>query len=94
MSANVTATIDSGSIKNVDINASAEITRSKLALETKQQSIKKESLRIFDSATNAVLPNAAAGDDLGFVARWEPTRTAYRPATQRPRASRRKRGSR
>lgn len=67
MSANVTATIDSGSIKNVDINASAEITRSKLALETKQQPINKESLRIFDSATNAVLPNAAAGDDLGFV---------------------------
>ena len=35
MGANVTSTLDSGSVRNVDINASAAITRSKLALETR-----------------------------------------------------------
>ena len=55
------------SIVNRHINSTAELGRGKLALESKKFNQDLESLRIFDSATNAVLPNAAASDDLGLI---------------------------
>lgn len=62
-----TSTIDNGEIKNVHVNASAGFERSKLALETKKFNIDLEQLRIHDSASNAVLPNSASGDDLALI---------------------------
>jgi len=63
----VSASIDSGEIKNVHVSGSAEIGRAKLALETLKYNVNLEDLRIFDSASNAVLPNTAASDDLGLI---------------------------
>ena len=62
-----TTTINAGDISNTEINAAAEIVRSKLALESKKFNIDLEQLRIHDSASNAVLPNTASGDDLALV---------------------------
>lgn len=62
-----TSTIDADTIKNVDINTGAAIARSKLALESKKLWLPLENLRIFDSSSNAVLPNSAAADDLGLI---------------------------
>ena len=67
MAANVSSSVDAGAIKNVDINASAAIDRSKLALDSKLYNVDLEQLRIFDSAANAVLPNTASSDDLGLI---------------------------
>jgi len=54
-------------VLNKHINSSAGIARSKLALESLKYNQDLESLRIFDSASNAVLPNTAASDDLGLI---------------------------
>ena len=62
-----TSTVDALSIVDGDISASAEIGRAKLALESKKFAQPLESLRIFDSSSNAVLPNTAATDDLGLI---------------------------
>lgn len=61
-----TTTINSGDIKNVHVNATAGIERSKLAQDGKKYLIPLEEWRIFDSASYAVLPNTAASDDLGL----------------------------
>jgi hypothetical protein len=62
-----TSIIDKLSIVNGDISATAEIGRAKFALESKKFAQPLESLRIFDSAANAVLPNSAAADDLALI---------------------------
>jgi len=62
-----TTTINSGDILNIHCNAAMELERSKLAQETKKYNVPLEDLRIFDSASNAVLPNTAASDDLGLI---------------------------
>ena len=60
-------TIDPDHITNVMCNSSMGLERSKLAQEVKKYNIPLEELRIFDSASNAVLPNTAATDDLGMI---------------------------
>ena len=67
MAGEVLSTLDLLSVKNRHAAADAEFERSKLALESKKFNQDLESLRIFDSATNAVLPNAATSDDLGLI---------------------------
>ena len=62
-----TTIINAGDITNTHVSASAAISRSKLAQEGKKFLVPFEEFRIFDSASNAVLPNTAATDDLGFV---------------------------
>jgi hypothetical protein len=62
-----TTTLDNNEIRNVHCNASMALERSKLALESKKYAIPLDSLRIFDSASNAVLPNTAASDDLALI---------------------------
>lgn len=62
-----TTTLLSGDILNQHINAAAGIERSKLAQDTKKYNIPLEDLRIFDSASNAVLPNTPGSDDLGLI---------------------------
>ena len=63
----VASDINNTSITNTHISATAAIVRAKLALESKKFNQDLESLRIFDSASNAVLPNTAATDDLGLI---------------------------
>ena len=67
MAGEVTSTILSDVILNKHINSAAAIVRSKLALESKKFWQPLESLRIWDSASNAVLPNTAASDDLAII---------------------------
>ena len=67
MANEVYTSINTDSILDKHINSSAGIARSKLALESKKFNQDLESLRIFDSASNAVLPNTAASDDLGLI---------------------------
>jgi len=67
MANEVSSSIITDSIYNKHVNSGAEIVRSKLALESKKYNQDLESLRIFDSASNAVLPNTAASDDLGLI---------------------------
>ena len=62
-----TTYLNSDEIKNVHCNSSMGLERSKLAQEGKKYNIPLEDLRIFDSASNAVLPNTAATDDLGLI---------------------------
>ena len=54
-------------IKNVHCNSAMALERSKLARESKKFNLELEQLRIHDSASNAVLPNTAAADDLGLI---------------------------
>ena len=54
-------------ILNVHCNSAMGLERSKLASEVKKYNIPLEQFRIFDSASNAVLPNAAVSDDLGLI---------------------------
>lgn len=63
----ITSTIDLLAIENKHVAAAAELGRAKLALESKKFNQPLESLRIWDSASNAVLPNTAATDDLGLI---------------------------
>lgn len=62
-----TTIFNSDEIENVHCKSSMALQRSKLAQESLKYNIPLEDLRIFDSATNAVLPNTAATDDLGLV---------------------------
>lgn len=62
-----TTTLLSGDVLNSHVNAAAGIERSKLAQETKKYNIPFEDLRIWDSGSNAVLPNTAGSDDLGLI---------------------------
>lgn len=64
--ATVTTVIPSGAISNSDISASAEIERSKLALESLKFNIPLEMLRVHD-AFQTNLPTTASSDDLGFI---------------------------
>lgn len=65
--ANFTGVIPAGTVNDNDIGASAGIQRSKLAAETKKYNILLNDLRIWNSASNAVLPQTASSDDLAFV---------------------------
>ena len=67
MAGEVTSSLNLLSVENKHVSETAEYARSKLALESKKIPIDLGSLRIFDSASNAVLPNTAASDDLGYV---------------------------
>ena len=67
MAGTVTSTIDALTVKDVDLATDAGVTRAKLALESKKFWQPLESLRIFDSSSNAVLPNTASSDDLGLI---------------------------
>jgi len=67
MAGEVSSSILTNSILNKHIKSGAEIGRDKLALESLKYNQDLESLRIFDSASNAVLPNTAATDDLGLI---------------------------
>ena len=62
-----TTTLLSGEILNVHCNSAMGLERSKLAQETKKYNIPFEDLRIWDSGSNAVLPNTASSDDLGLI---------------------------
>ena len=62
-----TTTILAGDVKDVHCNDSMDLQRSKLKQDSKKYNIPLEDLRIFDSASNAVLPNTAASDDLGLL---------------------------
>jgi len=62
-----TTTLLSGEILNVHCNSAMGLERSKLAQETKKYNIPFEDLRIFDSSSNAVLPNTASGSNLGLI---------------------------
>lgn len=58
-------TLAASSVTNATVSGSAEIARSKLALETKKFVIPLSDLRVWDAvATN--LPGTAAADDLAF----------------------------
>jgi hypothetical protein len=58
-------TLASGSVVNTTVSGSAEIARSKLALETKKYIIPLDSLRVWD-AIQTPLPGTASADDLAF----------------------------
>ena len=55
-----------GEILNQHLADNLDMPRAKLEIDEKKQIICMEEFRIFDSASNAVLPNAAAADDLGL----------------------------
>lgn len=63
--ANFTGVIPADTIKNVDCNTAMALTRSKLALESKQFALPLESWRVHD-AMGSLLPSAASADDLGL----------------------------
>lgn len=67
MAGEVTSSLNNSSVYNKHINAGAEISRSKMALESKKFPVDLATLRIWDSASNAVLPNTAGTDDLGLI---------------------------
>ncbi len=67
MAGEVLSNLQSNAVLNRHISSSAAIARAKLALENKKYGIDLESVRIFDSTSNAVLPNTAANDDLGLI---------------------------
>jgi hypothetical protein len=62
----ISVIIPSGEIYNSQINASAGIERSKLALETLKFNVPLELLRVHD-AFQTSLPTTAASDDLGLI---------------------------
>lgn len=67
MSEEVQSNIKQESIYSRHINPAASIERSKLLLESKKFWVPLEDVRIWNSASNAVLPNAAVDDDLGMI---------------------------
>jgi hypothetical protein len=58
-------TLPANAVVNATITAGAEITRSKLALETKKFIVPLESLRVWD-AMQTNLPGTGASDDLAY----------------------------
>jgi len=56
-----------GSIPGTALQAAADVLRSQLKQEQKLFGIGLETWRIWNSASNAVLPNTSATDDLGFI---------------------------
>lgn len=67
MANEVFTSLNTDVVLNKHINSAAGIERSKLALESKKFPVDLAQLRIWDSASNAVLPNTAATDDLGLI---------------------------
>lgn len=63
----VYSTLKSGAVLDRHISDNAGIARPKLALESKKYWQPLEECRIWDSASNAVLPNTASLDDLALI---------------------------
>lgn len=61
-----TTNLNPSEVQDVHCHPSMGLQRSKLASNVLKYNVPLEDLRIFDSATNAVLPNTAASDDLGL----------------------------
>lgn len=67
VAASFTSYVDEGSLKNREIASDADIDRSKLATDSKKFAQRFDSLKIFDSTSDARLPFTAASDDLAMV---------------------------
>ena len=67
MANEVFTSLNNDVVLNKHVNSAAAIERSKLALEVKKFPVDLAQLRIWDSASNAVLPNTAGTDDLGLI---------------------------